>query len=89
MTKCVFGVDVGGTTVKLGLFDAVSVLLKRWEIPTRKEDSGRWILPDVAESIKALMSEDSISKEEVLGIGICTPGGVDKKGTVYGAGNLG
>ena len=89
MTKYVFGVDVGGTTVKLGLFDADGKLLKKWEIPTRKEDCGKWILPDVADSIKALMAEDGILKEEVLGIGICTPGGVDEKGTVYGAGNLG
>ena len=89
MTKYVFGVDVGGTTVKLGLFDAEGVLLKKWEIPTRKEDSGKWILPDVADSIQALMSEVGILKQEVLGMGICTPGGVDEKGTVYGAGNLG
>ncbi len=89
MTKYVFGVDVGGTTVKLGLFDADGTLLKKWEIPTRKEDCGKWILPDVADSIKALMAEDGILKEEVLGIGICTPGGVDEKGVVYGAGNLG
>lgn len=89
MAKYVFGVDVGGTTVKLGLFDAEGVLLKKWEIPTRKEDGGKWILPDVADSIKTLMSEDGISKEEVLGIGICTPGGVDEKGTVYAPANLG
>lgn len=89
MTKYVFGVDVGGTTVKLGLFDAEGVLLKKWVIHTRKEDNGKWILPDVVDSIKTLMSKDGISKEEVLGIGICTPGGVDENGTVYAPANLG
>ena len=53
MGKYVFGVDVGGTTVKLGLFDIEGNLLDKWEIPTRKENGGELILADTAESIKA------------------------------------
>ena len=52
MGKYVFGVDVGGTTVKLGLFDIEGNLLDKWEIHTRTENGGENILPDVAESIK-------------------------------------
>ena len=55
MGKYVFGVDVGGTTVKLGLFDVEGNLLDKWEIPTRTENGGENILPDVAESIKKKM----------------------------------
>ena len=62
MGKYVFGVDVGGTTVKLGLFDVEGNLLDKWEIPTRTENGGENILPDVAESIKKKMEEKDILK---------------------------
>ena len=41
MAKYCFGVDVGGTTVKLGCFDTEGTLLEKWEIHTRTENSGR------------------------------------------------
>ena len=50
MGKYVFGVDVGGTTVKLGLFDAEGTIKDKWEIPTRTVDNGANIIPDIAES---------------------------------------
>ena len=46
MTKYVFGVDIGGTTVKLGFFDLEGNILEKWEIPTRKDLGGKYILPD-------------------------------------------
>ncbi len=49
--KYIFGVDIGGTTVKLGFFDREGTLLDKWEIPTRTEDGGSKILPDIADSI--------------------------------------
>lgn len=33
-----FGVDLGGTTVKMGVFTVEGSLLSDWEIPTRKEE---------------------------------------------------
>ena len=45
--KCI-GIDVGGTTVKIGLFETDGTLLFKWEVPTRKEEGGRYILEDVA-----------------------------------------
>lgn len=89
MSKYAFGVDVGGTTVKLGLFNEEGHALDKWEIPTVKDNGGVQILPDVAKSIENKMQEKGLSKEEVLGIGIGTPGPVDEKGTVYHAVNLG
>lgn len=87
--KYVFGVDVGGTTVKLGFFDVEGTLIDKWEIPTRTADGGKNILPDVADSIKAKMAEKNVAKEEVAGVGVGTPGPVDSQGIVYGAVNLG
>ena len=89
MSKYVFAVDLGGTTVKMGLFDVDGNVLEKWEIVTRKENGGEKILPDIAESIKAKMSEKSIVNDDVLGIGIGVPGPVDSKGTIYKAANLG
>ena len=57
MAKYVFGVDVGGTTVKMGLFSADGNVMDKWEIPTRTENAGKEILPDIAESIRAKMAE--------------------------------
>lgn len=89
MAKYVFGVDVGGTTVKLGLFDEGGTVLDKWEIPTRTENSGANILPDIAESILNKMSEKAITKEDVAGVGIGAPGPVDGEGIIHKAVNLG
>lgn len=89
MGKYCFGVDVGGTTVKLGLFSAEGELLDKWEIPTVKENDGQAILPDVAASIRDKMIEKGIAKEDVSGVGLGAPGPIDAEGTVYNAVNLG
>lgn len=87
--KYVFGVDIGGTTVKLGFFDTEGNILDKWEIPTRKELGGKYILPDIADSIADKLMENSITKEEVVGVGVGVPGPVDADGVVFKAVNLG
>ena len=63
-TYC-FGIDVGGTTVKCGLFRTDGTLVEKWEIPTRKENNGDQILPDVAAAVNAKIEEKGISKDDV------------------------
>ncbi|MDD3369320.1 MAG: ROK family glucokinase [Lachnospiraceae bacterium] len=87
--KYIFGVDVGGTTVKMGFFTVAGELLDKWEIVTRKEENGQYILPDIAESILTYLTTKQISKEEIAGIGIGVPGPVNDKGVIRGAVNLG
>lgn len=89
MKKYVFGVDIGGTTVKLGLFDMDGGILAKWEIPTVTANRGEAILPDIADSIKAKMEEKNIAMAEVAGIGLGAPGPIDAAGTVYKTANLG
>ena len=89
MSKYCFGVDVGGTTVKLGLFDLEGNVQDKWEIITRTEENGKNILPDVAKSVLDKMAEKNIAKDEVAGIGIGVPGPVNDKGVVLKAVNLG
>ncbi len=84
MGNYAFGVDVGGTTVKLGLFDLDGRVLDKWEIPTVKDNEGASILPDVAESIRKKMKEKGIEEKDLVGIGIGVPGAVDAEGTLVG-----
>ena len=89
MEKYCFGVDLGGTTVKIGLFNPQGEVLEKWEIPTRTEDKGSHILPDIAAAVQAKMQEKSIEKEAVIGVGIGVPGPVNDEGVIFKAVNLG
>lgn len=89
MKEYVFGVDIGGTTVKMGQFSIDGNLLDKWELPTRTENGGEAILPDVARAIRAKMGEQSIFPEQVAGVGIGVPGPVGDDGTVFQCVNLG
>ena len=89
MAKYVFGVDIGGTTVKMGLFDIEGNVLDKWEISTRTENGGANILPDIAASIQDKMSEKAIEKPDVAGVGVGAPGPVDGSGIIHKAVNLG
>ena len=88
MEKYVFGIDIGGTTVKCGLFTVKGELLEKWEIPTRTENNGAAILPDVADTVLKKIQEKRLAKEEIAGIGIGVPGPVNEQGEVPGAVNL-
>ena len=89
MKKYCFGIDVGGTTVKMGLFTTEGELLDKWEIPTRKEDGGSYILNDVAASVEAKLAEKNIAKDDVAGAGIGVPGPTLDTGYVSICVNLG
>ncbi len=89
MKKYIFGVDIGGTSIKIGFFSAVGDLLSDWEIETRTEDNGKNILPDIAEAIFEKLEAEGVSKDDVIGIGLDAPGPVLKDGTIKGAVNLG
>ena len=65
MGKYCFGIDVGGTSVKCGLFQTDGVLVEKWEIPTRKENSGEAILPDIAKTILDKIAERIYQYNEV------------------------
>ncbi len=89
MKKYGFGVDIGGTTCKIGLFETTGTLVEKWEIPTRKENNGENILPDVSAFINSKMVEKDILKGDIQGIGIGVPGPVTSEGVVLKCVNLG
>lgn len=89
MKKYVFGIDVGGTTVKLGFFDSEGTLLDKWEIPTDISEQGSHILPDIAAAIREKMEQAGVTVEAVAGIGMGVPGPVTADGRILKAINLG
>ncbi len=88
MYKYAVGIDVGGTSVKMGLFTEKGDLLDKWSIKTDKSDNGSKILPDIADSVKKKLAEKGIDVKEVSGAGIGLPGSVDEFGVINGAVNL-
>lgn len=89
MKKYAFGVDIGGTTCKIGFFETSGTLLDKWEIRTNTENSGAGILSDVAMAVDNKLAQEGISKDEVQGIGVGVPGPVKSNGVVNRCVNLG
>lgn len=84
-----FGIDIGGTTIKMGLFKVDGTLVEKWEIKTRTEDQGQLILGDIAVEIRNKMKEKEIHRKDVVGVGLGVPGPVNADGTVLKCVNLG
>ena len=84
-----FGVDLGGTTVKIAYFDELGNMLAKWEIPTVTSDGGKQILPDIAASINQYIQQKAIDRADIIGVGIGVPGPVNGKGVVNKCVNLG
>ena len=84
-----FGVDLGGTTVKMAYFNEEGSLLHKWEIPTNTAEGGKNILPDIAAAIKGYLQENNIPDSDIIGIGMGVPGPVSRQGVVNRCVNLG
>lgn len=89
MKKYGFGVDIGGTTIKMGFFETTGNLLDKWEIKTDTEDGGSNILSDIAKSMDNKLAQEGISKDDVAGVGVGVPGPVRSDGVVNRCVNLG
>ena len=87
--KYCFGVDVGGTTVKMGLFEKTGEILDKWEVVTRTENEGEAVLPDIAESIKEKIQKRGLEEADIIGIGVGVPAPVTTDGVVNGSANIG
>ena len=84
-----FGIDIGGTSVKVAFFDENGEMKCKWEIPTRSEGGGEQILPDIAATVETFLQQNRLSKDSILGIGVGVPGPVSREGVVNKCVNLG
>lgn len=89
MKDICFGVDLGGTTAKIGIFNDNGLLIDKWEISTRTEENGRYILEDIAASLNKAVVDKKLDKDRIVGIGLGVPGPVTEDGTVLQCVNLG
>jgi len=87
--KYAFGIDLGGTTVKIACFQETGECLDEWEIPTNLEEDGSKILSEIASQVLRCLKEKAIPETMVLGIGIGVPGPVVRGGIVNRCINLG
>lgn len=87
--KYCFGVDIGGTTTKMGLFQEDGEILEKWEIKSRTENNGEAVLPDIAASLQKKMQEHAIKTEDIIGIGVGVPAPVTSEGIVKASSNIG
>ncbi len=85
----VVGVDIGGTTVKCGIFTSEGKLVDKWEVPTRKEENGKYIVEDIAAALKSKLIDNGVDIDDVEGIGMGVPGPVQPNGYVELCVNLG
>ena len=89
MRPYAFGVDIGGTAIKLGLFQTDGELVEKWSIPTRTEDHGSNVLPDVVDSLCEALERHELDWDQIEGVGMGVPGPVREDGTVMRCINLG
>ena len=87
--KYCFGIDIGGTTVKIGLVAETGEIVTRWEVPTRKGSDPAGLLKDVKISLENCMAERNMEKADILGIGMAAPGPVTEDGVLHGCVNIG
>ena len=87
--KVLFGVDIGGTAIKFGIFDIEGTLHKDWEIPTDRSEQGAHILEQIALSIESVIQKVGMEYSQIAGIGLGVPGPVLESGEVVNAPNLG
>lgn len=80
----IFGIDVGGTTIKIGIFSESRLLLDKWTIKTNSNK----IFSDIAYSIDDYCAKKYINKNDILAYGIGIPGQV-KKNIALNCVNLG
>lgn len=85
----IFGVDIGGTAVKLGLVSAKGELCEKWEIPTRVSKGKDAVIADIAASLRDTIENKGLDRAVIRGVGVGVPGPVDGNGVVHGCVNLG
>ncbi len=89
MKNYAIGIDVGGTTCKMGLFTVAGEIVWKGEIPTDKSNDGANILRDLAAKIDSILAENHVDRDDVNGIGIGVPGPVSPDGVVNRCVNVG
>ena len=79
MAKKLLGIDLGGTTVKFGILTSEGEVQEKWAIETNTLENGRHIVPNIVESLKHRLEMYGLTAEDFIGIGMGSPGAVDRE----------
>lgn len=82
MKEYAFGIDLGGTTAKVGLFTTSGSLVEKWEVPTDTSNKGENILRNLAAAIRGKMEQKGLTDAQIEGVGIGVPGPVQESSVV-------
>jgi glucokinase len=74
MNETYVGIDVGGTNIKIGLFDSRLKLICKTSITTNAEMGPEIVINNMAQTAEELIAEVGLSLQDVVAIGIGTPG---------------
>ena len=74
MSKTFVGIDVGGTNIKIGLFDAELKLLSKTSVTTDADMGPEIVIDKMAQTVKDLLDQAGLSLADIVAIGIGTPG---------------
>ncbi|MUV39639.1 Glucokinase [Lentibacillus sp. JNUCC-1] len=84
------GIDIGGTSVKIGFISEEGNIIHKWNIPTNKHKGVETIIPNVWDSIQDNMLKQGLNKSDMTGMGVGAPGFIDvDSGMIYEAVNIG
>ena len=74
MSETFVGIDVGGTNIKIGLFDAELKLLSKTSVTTDADMGPEVVIDKMAQTVKDELSEAGLSLADIVAVGIGTPG---------------
>ncbi len=77
MRDYVIGIDVGGTNVKLGLFDGSMQLVSELKYLTDKDATANELMNYLAQQVQALVEKAGLKLRDVKGVGAAFPSSVD------------
>lgn len=78
------GIDLGGTSIRVGLFNSAMELVGSRRFPTRVAAGPQACVDEMGEAVRSLLGEHGVAMERVLGVGIGSPGPIDLNNGVLG-----
>ena len=74
MSEMFVGIDLGGTNIKIGLFDSELKLISKTSVATKVDMGPNVVIDKMAQTAKKLLAEAGFSLQDVVAVGIGTPG---------------
>ena len=74
MSEMFVGIDLGGTNIKIGLFDSELKLISKTSVATKVDMGPNVVIDKMAQTTKKLLAEAGFSMQDIVAVGIGTPG---------------